>query len=66
MYSGGNDSLDQKQHIFYGPCRKARVPPISEIYGVAFSTMLKGDALDFYYDSINGRELSLESMIAAM
>ncbi|POS82395.1 hypothetical protein EPUL_006494, partial [Erysiphe pulchra] len=63
LYSGGNDSLDLKLHIFYELCRKAGVSPTQEGWSEAFSTMLKGDARDFYYDNISGRGFSFETMV---
>ena len=60
-YSGGNDSLNLKLHIFYDLCRKASVP--TESFGDAFSTMLKGKAQEYYYDKISGQRLDFTTMV---
>lgn len=63
LYSGGNDSLDLKLHIFYELYKKAGVPPIQKGWSEAFSTTLNADAREFYYDNISGRGFSFETMI---
>ena len=50
-YSGRNDSFTFKLAIFHDICSRANVPPEAKIK--AFSTMLKGLALDYYYSNIS-------------
>ena len=63
-YSGGNDSLDMCLKIFWDLCPKAGVNP-SE-YAQAFSTMLKGEAREFYYLQISGKRLPFPDMVKAI
>ncbi|RKF59684.1 putative glycosyl [Erysiphe neolycopersici] len=63
LYSGGDDHLDHKLHIFYDFCHEARVPPTQEGWAEAFSTMLIGDARNFYCDNISGRGFSFDTMV---
>jgi hypothetical protein len=46
-YSGENDNFDYKYQIFLDSCDRAGVP--QEALMIAFPTMLKGPALDFFY-----------------
>jgi len=46
-YSGDNDNFDYKLMIFYDLCEKAALP--QQAFGQAYSTMLRGLALDHYY-----------------
>jgi hypothetical protein len=50
-YSGANDILDMKLRIFYDLCPKAGLTPAE--YGNAFSTMLTGEASDYYYQKVS-------------
>lgn len=60
-YSGHSDDvLDEKLCIFYEHCKKAGVQP-SE-YKDAFSTMLKGEALSYYYDTLIARSYGFKVM----
>ena len=59
-YGGSADSFDFKLTIFYDLCTKAGIP--QTMYPDAFSTMLKDDALDYYYDTVNNKGLSFEDM----
>jgi hypothetical protein len=49
-YSGRNDNFDHKLGIFYEMCMKANVP--TRYRNAAYSTMLKGAALDHYYTNL--------------
>ncbi|KAI0993133.1 hypothetical protein K3495_g15051, partial [Podosphaera aphanis] len=49
-YSGDDDSFDYKYGIFIDLCEKVEVP--RDAYFKAFSTMLKGAALNHFYTSI--------------
>ncbi|EED21073.1 conserved hypothetical protein [Talaromyces stipitatus ATCC 10500] len=44
-----NDSFTWKLQIFYDLCQRAFIPPTQEAYHPAFPTMLKGQALQYYY-----------------
>src|SRR6266536_4543583 len=46
-YSNKDDNLDYKLMIFYDLCQKASVP--LQAFDQAYSTMLRGLALDHYY-----------------
>ena len=46
-YSGENDNFDYKYQIFLDSCDRAGIP--QEALMIAFPTMLKGPALDFFY-----------------
>ncbi|KAI0994367.1 hypothetical protein K3495_g13816 [Podosphaera aphanis] len=59
-YSGSKDSFDYKLTIFYDPCSKAGL--YSDAYSISFSTMLRDDVLDYFYDSVNNQGLSFEAM----
>ncbi|RKF81483.1 hypothetical protein GcM3_035035, partial [Golovinomyces cichoracearum] len=63
LYSGASDNLDLKLQMFNDLCSKAELPQTPEAFGQAFSTMLKGDARDYYYDSISGRGLTFDAMV---
>ena len=54
------DSFSHKLTVFHDLCGKADVP--RDIYTKAFSTMLREDALDYYYDNVNDRGFSFEIM----
>jgi len=61
-YSGGEyDFLNKKLQIFYELCSKVGIHPNE--YETAFSTMLQGSALSFYFDRISNRRLKFEEMI---
>ncbi|TQS38936.1 hypothetical protein Golomagni_00548 [Golovinomyces magnicellulatus] len=64
IYSGASDNLDLKLQMFFDLCSKTELPPTPEAFAQAFSTMLKGDARDYYYDSINGRGLTFDAMVS--
>ena len=49
-YSGRNDNFDYKLGIFYEMCMKANVP--TRYRNAAYSTMLKGAALDHYHTNL--------------
>ncbi|RKF82229.1 hypothetical protein GcM1_173008, partial [Golovinomyces cichoracearum] len=59
-YSGFQDGFDFKLTIFYDLCTKAGINP--DAYSSSFSTMLRDDALDYFYDSINHQGLSFNIM----
>jgi hypothetical protein len=59
-YGGAMDSFSHKLTVFHDLCGKADVP--RDIYTKAFSTMLREDALDYYYDNVNDRGFSFEIM----
>ncbi|EED20804.1 hypothetical protein TSTA_039980 [Talaromyces stipitatus ATCC 10500] len=48
-YSGNEDSYRSKLRIFNDYCERLSLP--KNVYKLAFPTMLKGQALDFYYDN---------------
>jgi hypothetical protein len=48
--------------VFYDNCRKVGLK--ENQYQDAYSAMLKGNASDFYYDSIIGKTTDFETMIA--
>jgi hypothetical protein len=50
-YSGENDSFSFKLTIFHDMCDRADVPQSAKLK--AFSTMLKGLALDYYYSNMS-------------
>jgi hypothetical protein len=60
-YSGADDVLDTKLRVFYDLCPKAGVDQSD--YPKAFSSMLSGEAKDYYFNKISGRRASLEQMI---
>ncbi|KAI0997170.1 hypothetical protein K3495_g11017 [Podosphaera aphanis] len=55
------DVLDTKLRIFYDMCDKAGVTP--DLYGSAYSTMLKDKAQNFYYQHLARQNLSFDEMI---
>jgi hypothetical protein len=55
------DILDTKLFIFYDLCGKVGVE--ESYFDRAFSSMLKGRALEFYYDKIIGREYTFVQMV---
>src|SRR6202021_1919224 len=60
-YNGENDNFDFKLTIFYDLCTKAAIPKVA--LAQAYSTMLKGMALDHYYTNPkNSRTTSFEQM----
>ena len=59
-YGGSVDSFDFKLTIFYDLCTKASIT--QGTYLDVFSTMLKDDALDYYYDSVNNKGLLFKDM----
>ena len=60
-YSGADDVLDTKLRVFYDMCPKAGVNESD--YPKAFSSMLTGEAKDYYFNKISGRRSSLVQMI---
>ncbi|KAF7926616.1 hypothetical protein EAE99_005811 [Botrytis elliptica] len=61
-YSGGEyDFLNKKLQIFYELCSKVGIH-LNE-YETAYSTMLQGSALSFYFDRISNKGLKFEEMI---
>ncbi|POS85494.1 hypothetical protein EPUL_003177 [Erysiphe pulchra] len=54
-YGGSQDSFDFQLTIFYDLYTKAGFN--SDTYSSSFSTMLRDDALDYYYDLINNQGL---------
>ncbi|TQS33459.1 hypothetical protein Golomagni_06196 [Golovinomyces magnicellulatus] len=60
-YGGSQDSFDFKLTIFYDLCTKAGIN--SDAYSSSFSTMLRDDALDYFYDSINNQEEHKQAMM---
>ena len=63
-YSGANDILDMKLRIFYDLCPKAGLTPVE--YGNAFSTMLTGEASDYYYQKVSGVCATFDAMVYAV
>jgi hypothetical protein len=59
-YSGGDDCFDYKLQIFYDFCFKANLG--SAAYALAFSTMLKGQAHEYYFDHISGQTVDFKVM----
>jgi hypothetical protein len=60
-YSSENDNFDFKLTIFYDLCTKAAIPKVA--LAQAYSTMLKGMALDHYYTNLkNSGTTSFEQM----
>ena len=49
-YSGRKDNFEHKLEIFFDLCLKANVPP--EAQKAAYSTMLRGPALDHYHTNL--------------
>ncbi|KAI0997435.1 hypothetical protein K3495_g10751 [Podosphaera aphanis] len=61
-FGGGfYDVLDSKLRIFYDLCDKVGVTP--DLYSVAYSTMLKEKAQDFYYQHLARQNFSFEVMV---
>ena len=54
-YRGSEDSFDMRLRVFEDLCPKAGVDPVD--YGRAFSTMLAGEASEFYYQKLAGKDL---------
>jgi hypothetical protein len=63
-YHRGEDSLDMSIRVFKDLCPKAGVRP--EEYHDAFSTMLAGEASEFYYQKLARKNLPLDEMIKAI
>lgn len=63
-YGGAEDSLDFKLIIFYDWCRKINVS--EACYADAFSIMLKGEALEYYYHRISGKGLDFAAIVLAV
>ena len=55
-YSGENDNFDFKLTIFTDRCQKADIP--KQEFSQAYSTMLRGLALDHYYTNLKSNPLS--------
>src|SRR5579871_3421188 len=63
-YSGENDNFEYKLNIFNNACKRADIP--AEGKADAFPTMLKGLALDFYFSTLDNRNLNFDQMCEAM
>ena len=63
-YSGENDSWNFKLTIFHDMCARAEVPEAIKL--MAFSIMLKGFALDYYYSNVSTRGLALNFVQACV
>jgi hypothetical protein len=63
-YSGENDNFEYKLNIFNNACKRADIP--AEGKADAFPTMLKGLALDFYFSTLDNRNLNFDQMCRAM
>ncbi|KIM93290.1 hypothetical protein OIDMADRAFT_71369, partial [Oidiodendron maius Zn] len=63
MKFSGNlyDVLNTKLLAFYDICRKVDLP--KEQYHEAYSIMLSGRALDFYYNRLSNREYDFDTMV---
>jgi len=60
-YNSKNDNFDFKLIIFYNLCTKATLPKVA--LAQAYSTMLRGLALDHYYTNLkNNGATSFEQM----
>jgi hypothetical protein len=55
------DVLNAKLKVFYELCYKAGVIP--ENYNMAYGTMCKGKAQDFYYQNLSSQNLTFEKMV---
>lgn len=62
QYSGSEDSLTLKLKIFTDICEGSELP--KEQYHKALPAMLKGAALDYYYDEIQGKTSNYQSIVA--
>ena len=61
-YSGEEyDVLSVKLQIFFDLCTKVGIE--EDCFHLAFSTMLRGKAADFYYDKIAGRSYDFFKII---
>jgi hypothetical protein len=56
-YSGNNDNFNFKLTIFTDLCQKANIP--KQEFCQAYSTMLRGLALDHYYTNLKANPLSV-------
>ena len=56
-YSGENDNFDFKLTIFTDLCQKADI--LKQEFSQAYSTMLRGLALDHYYTNLKSNPLSV-------
>ncbi len=56
-YSGKNDNFDFKLTIFMDLCQKADIP--KQEFSQAYSTMLCGLALDYYYTNLKSNPLGV-------
>jgi hypothetical protein len=56
-YSGENDNFDFKLTIFTDLCQKADIP--KQEFSQAYSTMLRGLALDHYYTNLKSNPFSV-------
>src|SRR5438045_5922965 len=54
------DSFDYKYTIFIDNCQKAAIPP--EILPQAFSTMLSGPPLEYYYTSCRNQNMTITDL----
>ena len=62
--SGEYDILDVKLQVFFDYYRKIGLK--ERQFHLAFSTMLKDKASDFYYDKIAGRSYDFRTMVDLM
>jgi hypothetical protein len=56
-YSGENNNFDFKLTIFIDLCQKANIP--KQEFSQAYSTMLCGLVLDYYYTNLKSNPLSV-------
>ena len=56
-YSGENDNFDFKLTIFTDLCQKADIP--KQEFSQAYSTILRGLALDHYYTNLKSNPLNI-------
>jgi hypothetical protein len=56
-YSGKNDNFNFKLTIFTDRCQKADIP--KQEFSQAYSTMLRGLALDHYYTNLKSNPLGI-------
>ena len=53
--------MDSKLRIFYDSCARIGLP--HSLYNIAFPTMLKGRASNFYYDQLSGKGYDFDYMV---
>lgn len=62
--SGSQDSFDFILIIFYDLCAKAGINP--DAFSSSFSTMLRDDALEYFYDSNNNQGSPFDMMYSVI